>query len=240
MSLRDAWEQEAERWARWARTPDHDSYWHFNRAAFLAVVPPPGERTLDLGCGEGRVARDLAAGGHSVVAVDASPALVQLAAEVDPEGEYVVADAVALPFPDASFDLVVAFNSLMDLDDMPAGVREAARVLRPDGRFCISVTHPVNDAGAFTNETADAPFVITGSYFGRERFQETLERDGLRVTFNSWAHPLEDYGHALEAAGFVIEAIREPIPDDALCEREPRYRRWRRVPMFLHVRARRR
>jgi SAM-dependent methyltransferase len=175
--------------------------------------------------------------GHAVVGVDSSPTLVRLAEEADARSKYVLADAAALPFEDASFDLVIAFNSLMDLDHMPAGVREAGRVLRAGGRFCISVTHPLNDAGAFTSEAADAPFVVTGSYFARERFQETLERDGLRMTFNSQTHPLEDYAGALEEAGFVVEAMREPVPDDALCEREPRYRRWRRVPMFLHLRA---
>ncbi len=237
MSLRDAWENEAESWAEWARTPEHDSYWHFNRAAFLALVPLPGGRTLDLACGEGRVARDLTALGHAVVGVDSSPTLVRLAEEADARSKYVVGDAAALPFEAASFDLVIAFNSLMDLDDIPAGVREGGRVLRAGGRFCISVTHPLNDAAAFTSEATDAPFVVTGSYFARERFQETLERDGLRMTFNSQAHPLEDYAGALQEAGFVVEAMREPVPDDGLCEREPRYRRWRRVPMFLHLRA---
>jgi ubiquinone/menaquinone biosynthesis C-methylase UbiE len=47
------------------------------------------------------------------------------------------ADAAALPFADGSYDLVVADNSLMDVADMPAANREAARVLQPGGRFCI-------------------------------------------------------------------------------------------------------
>ena len=73
MTLRDAWEEQAEKWAVWARHAGHDSYHRFHRDAFLELVPPPGRRTLDVGCGEGRLTRDLTALGHRVSAVDLSP-----------------------------------------------------------------------------------------------------------------------------------------------------------------------
>ena len=79
------WEDRASQWLAWARTPGHDAYWRY-RDAFLALVPPPAGRTLEVGCGEGRVTRDLAARGHAVTALDASPTLVAAAAERDPEG----------------------------------------------------------------------------------------------------------------------------------------------------------
>lgn len=78
--LRDAWEAEAEALVAWARAPDHDSYWRFDRKDFLAIVPYPGRLTLDAGCGEGRLARDLAALGHRVIALDRSPTMVRHAA----------------------------------------------------------------------------------------------------------------------------------------------------------------
>ena len=149
MSMADGWEQEAENWVRWARTPGHDAYWHYRTSFFAHIVPPPGRQTLEIGCGEGRVARDLAARGHAVTAVDTSPTLLHHARKADPDGRYLLADGAALPFPDGAFDLVVAYNALMDIADMPGAVREAARVLGPGGRFCICVTHPINDAGAF-------------------------------------------------------------------------------------------
>jgi ubiquinone/menaquinone biosynthesis C-methylase UbiE len=141
LTFNEDWEREALNWIAWARTPGHDEYWDYS-PLFFELVPAAGRATLDLGCGEGRVTRDLVAHGHTVASVDASPTLLQAAREADPTGTYVLADAAALPFADASFDLVVAYNSLMDLGDMPGAVREAARVLQCGGRFCVCVTHP--------------------------------------------------------------------------------------------------
>jgi ubiquinone/menaquinone biosynthesis C-methylase UbiE len=230
---RDDWEREAANWIAWTRTPGHDSYWWY-RDRFLELVPPPGSATLELGCGEGRVCRDLAARGHRVTGLDASPTLLAAAREADPEGGYVLADAAAAPFPDASFDVVVAYNSLMDVEDMPGAVREAARLLVPGGRFCIAVTHPFADAGSWDDEDV---FVIEGSYFGRRRYEGTFERDGLTMTFRGWVYALGDYFRALEDAGMLVEALREPpIPDD-LARRRPRAARWQRLPNFLYLRA---
>jgi SAM-dependent methyltransferase len=232
-----SWEWQAEAWARWARAPGHDSYWHFRDLFFDAIVPAPGRLTLEVGCGEGRVARDLARRGHTVVALDASPTLVAKAAAADPAGRYLVADAAALPFPDGAFDTVVAYNALMDVADMPAAVREASRVLAPGRPLCVCVTHPTADAGKFQSKEPDAPFVIPGSYLGRHRFEDTFERDGLQVTFAGWRYSLEGYARALEDAGLVIERLREPAAPDAALAARPGYERWQRVPNFLHFRA---
>jgi SAM-dependent methyltransferase len=229
------WEERAEHWIRGARTPGHDAYWRYSPSFFDTIVPAPGRLTLEIGCGEGRVARDLARRGHSVLALDASKALVPQAQAADPAGQYLVADAARLPLADASVDLAVAYNSLMDVDDMPAAVAEAARVLQPGKPLCVCVTHPAADAGRFANHGPDAPFVIKGAYLARHRVEETVERDGLRMTFSGWRYPLEDYARALEAAGLVIQVLREPAP--AGVAEDPEFRRWRRVPMFLTFRA---
>jgi SAM-dependent methyltransferase len=207
------WESRAEQWLAWARTPGFDAYWSY-RDAFFALMPPPDDATLEVGCGEGRVTRDLAERGHRVTALDASPTLLGAAAQLDPGGEYVLGTAEALPFADASFTLVVAYNVLIDVEDMPAAVREAARVL--------------------------APFVIEGSYRGARRFEMAIERGGLEMTFDGMIYALEDYARALEAAGLAIEAIREPGPAGDAAERPDaaEWARWRRIPMFLMLRAR--
>jgi SAM-dependent methyltransferase len=232
-----SFESQAESWLRWARTPGHDAYWQFRDAFFDELLPAPGRLTLEVGCGEGRVARDLARRGHRVVAVDASPTLAASAAAADPAGRYLVADAAALPFGNGCFDLVVAYNSLMDVDDMPVAVAEAARVLQPGRPLCVCVTHPTADAGRFQSTEPDAPFVIAGSYLGRHRVDEPFERDGLQMHFTGWRYPLEAYARALEDAGLLIDRLREPAaPASALTARSG-YERWQRLPNFLHLRA---
>ena len=237
--MSSGWESRAEQWLAWARTPQFDAYWSY-RDAFFALVPEPDGRTLEVGCGEGRVSRDLAARGHRVTGLDASPTLLRAAAERDPGGDYVGGPAEALPFADATFGLVVAYNVLMDVADMPAAVGEAARVLVPGGRFCACVTHPFADAGTWADRSDDAPFVVEGGYLGARSFAITLERDGFTMPFDGMMYPLEDYARALEAAGLVIEALREPAPAPDATHRPATdgWARWHRLPMFLMWRAR--
>jgi SAM-dependent methyltransferase len=231
-SLRGAWEAEAANWVAWARRPGHDSYWRFHRDRFLELLPPPGRLALDVGCGEGRLPRDLAARGYTVAGVDASPTLIAHAREADPGGDYRVADAASLPFADGAFDMVTAFMSLHDVDDMPGAVGEIARVLAPDGRACLAIVHPIGSAGSFAAHEPDAPFVIAGAYLDEHRYADTVERDGLRMTFTSQHRPLQAYVDALADAGLVVERLREVGDDSA-----PPGDRWQRIPLFAHLRA---
>jgi SAM-dependent methyltransferase len=233
------WESRAEQWLAWARTPGFDAYWSY-RDAFFDLVPEPDGATLEVGCGEGRVTRDLADRRHRVTALDASPTLLGAAAQLDRRGEYVLGTAEALPFAEASFGLVVAYNVLMDVADMPAAVAEAARVLAPGGAFCACVTHPFADAGDWASDDPDAPFVVRESYRGSRPFETTMHRGGLEMTFDGMTYALEDYARALEAAGLATEAIREPAPAEQPAERPGAagWARWHRMPMFLMWRAR--
>ena len=232
MDLRDAWERNAADWVRWARKPGHDSYWRFHRERFLELVPPPGRLTLDVGCGEGRVTRDLQDLGHRIVGLDASETMIAAAREADPSGEYLVANAAELPFPDGHADLAVAFMSLMDMDDMANAVAELARVLEPQGKLALAVVHPINSAHVVDPEHPEARLVMVEDYFDRRRYSDFLERDDVKMTFESRHFTLQDYFEALLGAGFQIEALRE-IGD-------PQHPRWSRYPLFLHALATRR
>ncbi len=226
MTMRASWDRAAADWVRWARADDQDHfYWRLNRPALLALLPAPGRRTVDVGCGEGRLARELVARGHRVVGVEGSAALVAAAQEADPDLEVHVADAAAMPLADASADLAVASMSLLNMDDLPGVVREVARVLEPGGRFVFSVPHPSASAKA-------------GPYFEVHAYEETRERGGHRMTFHDTHRPLGAYFGALEDAGLVVEALREPVPDDAHVAAHPDVARWRTRPVSLVVRAR--
>jgi SAM-dependent methyltransferase len=238
MSLRDAWDAQAEAWIAWARSPAHDHFFYrYNFPRFLELVPEPGRLTLDLGCGEGRVGRLLQEQGHRVVAFDGSPVLARSTIEHDLTQPVAVADVAALPVRDAVADLAVAFMSFQDVDDLEGALGEAARVLDAGGRLCLAVIHPINGAGTFPTEEPDSPFVIEGSYVESRRFMDVLERDGLAMTFHSCHHSFQTYLGALGAAGFTLEELREPVPDDEHAASEPYVARWQRVPTFLHIRA---
>jgi ubiquinone/menaquinone biosynthesis C-methylase UbiE len=232
MTLRDAWEAEALNWVAWARAPGHDSYWQFHRDRFLALLPPPPAAILDVGCGEGRLPRDLKARGYKVIGSDASPTMIEHARHADPDGEYHVADAAHLPFGDASAQVVTAFMSLHDVDDLQGSVREIARVLSPGGCACLALVHPINSAGQFEERRGDAPFIIRDSYFASRRYADAVERDGLQMTFSSFHRPLQEYVAELVTAGLLIEGIAEIADTTALADD-----RWQRIPLFLHIRA---
>jgi len=228
-SLRQAWEDNAESWVNWARSVELDhAFWRLNMPALLDLLPgPEGRITLDVGCGEGRLAREMKRRGYRVVGLESSRSLCAAAREADPEFDVVLGDAADLPFPDETFDLAVASLSLMNMDDMPGAVREIGRVLKPAGVFCFSVLHPVNTWG-------DAGNI---SYFDTIAYEERLEVDGGTMTFHDTHRPLREYFAALEAAGFLVERLREPRPDEEYAASHAAATRWRDRPGFLHVRA---
>jgi SAM-dependent methyltransferase len=230
-SLRAAWDAEARNWIAWARRPD-DSYWLFHRDAFLAGLPEPPARVVDVGCGEGRLPRDLQRLGYSVIGIDGSPTLVAAARQADPEGDYRVADVSKLPLEDACADLVTAFMSLHDVDDLDAALLEAARILIPGGHLRTAIVHPINSAGDFEAREHDSRFVIAGSYFDERRYSDLLERGGLEMTFASVHRSLERVIRAIVAAGLLIDHVAE-IPDSTA----PPGSRWQRIPLFLDLGA---
>jgi SAM-dependent methyltransferase len=223
-----AWEENAEQWLAWARTPEHDSYyWHLNLPAFARLVPGAGRRTLDLGCGEGRIGRWLTDSGYRVAGIDSSPTLVDRAREAGGYEEVACADAAALPWPDDEFDLVVAFMSLHDMPEPAKVISEIARVLEPGGVLCIAIVHPLN-----------RPAEHLDDYFSERRFSEAITRNGLTMTFDGIDRPLESYTRALSDNGFAIDELREPRASAAAVERAPDLAPAARKPYFLHLRCR--
>jgi 2-polyprenyl-3-methyl-5-hydroxy-6-metoxy-1,4-benzoquinol methylase len=181
--------------------------------------------------GVGRVAsRELKACGYRVTASDPVRDLVDAAKEARSAVNYAVASGTDLPFEDTSFDLVMAYKVLMDVEDVPATLKEIRRVLRPAGMLIVSIVHPFSDRGRFATTEATSPFVIQEDYFGSKRFEGTEERDGLRMHFAGWSMPLESDGRALEDAGLAITSLREPVPQ--VGDVWKHMQRWTRIPYF--------
>ncbi len=100
------------------------------------------EAVLDVGTGPGDFPGRLRAGGHRgrIVGLDFSAGMVERASAEYPEVEFLQGDAAALPFPDATFDVVTARHMLYHVPDVAAALAEFRRVLKPGGRF-LAVTN---------------------------------------------------------------------------------------------------
>ena len=226
MSLQARWDERAHDWVRWARAPGLDSYWTFHRDAFFRRVPAPGGLTLDLGTGEGRVARDLQAAGHRVVAIDSSVDMCRYAA--DAGSVVAAANGAALPVRNGAVDLIVSFMALHDIDDLGGTLAECRRVLAPGGAVLAAIVHPINSAGHFENRDQDAAFVIDGSYLRPHGYEREASRDGQHMTFAARHRPFEAYVGAAAQVGLTLTDLAEvgvPEPDD----------KWARIPLFAHM-----
>jgi len=235
-SITDAWEQHADGWIRWARTPGVDDYFElYNFPAFLDLLPAPGRCTVELGCGEGRVSRALRELGHRVVDVEPSRTLSRAAHEADPSIPLARGLGDATPLAGGCADLIVCFMVLQDVDDLEAVCREIARVLAADGVACVAIVHPVASSGF---PDPDGEFQYVGRYLDVMRNELRAERLGVEFTFHSAHRPIELYSRAFESAGLFIEALREPALTEAVVEQSPRLARHRLLPNFLHLRLR--
>jgi SAM-dependent methyltransferase len=223
----DAWERNAEQWLAWARTPDHDAYhWRFNFPQFTELLPDDPRTVLDVGCGEGRVGRWLAARGQTVVGIDSSPTLTAAAREAGGYEEIGCGDAACMPWPDNTFDLVVAYMSLHDMPDLERVIGEIARILRPASPLAIAIVHPLN-----------RPDEALDRYFETLRFHDAVSRDGLTMTFDGVDRPLSDYTTVLSRNGFVIDRLTEPRPSAEDCRADASLIRAFQRPFFLHIRC---
>lgn len=171
-----------------------------------------GRQVLEVGCGAAQGARWLVGQGAQVTAFDVSYAQLLESRRLDERSGVAVerlvqADAQALPFRDASFDVVVsAFGGIPFLADSARAMREVARVLRPGGRFVFSVTHPTR--WAFPDDPGPFGLTVRQSYFDRTPYVEVDEAG--EATYVEHHRTLGDRVRELVAAGLVLEDLLEP------------------------------
>ena len=124
--------------------PHYDALGFLTQAAHAlaaAVQVPAGGRVLDVATGTGTVALALAGQAGEVVGVDLAPAMLDVArqrGQGQKSVQFVQAEATALPFPDATFDVVTCGAGLFFVPDMLAALREWGRVLKPGGEVVYS------------------------------------------------------------------------------------------------------
>jgi ubiquinone/menaquinone biosynthesis C-methylase UbiE len=208
-----------------------------------AVAPGVPGRVLEVGTGEGQVARALAATGRSpVVGVDPTVAQITEAARRGGGPAYVRAGAAALPFPAGAFGAVVACLVFEHIDAVDEAVGEVARVLAPGGRFVLFLNHPLLQtpgSGWIDDQVLDPPeqYWRVGPYLDEAATVEEVEK-GVFIRFVH--RPLSRYVNALADHGLVLERMVEPAPPAGFLDRAPEYREAATIPRLLVLVARRR
>jgi ubiquinone/menaquinone biosynthesis C-methylase UbiE len=233
-------------WSRIASWYDellaHGSGPHETAVACLRRLLPDlvGADILDVACGQGLATRALAASGaRTVVGVDSSLSMIELARErTDPSLpiSFSADDAEQLSScGDSSFDGITCQLGLMDIPDLPAAIRSIQRVLKVGGWFIFVIGHPCFLApGAVTvSGPSSAPGRLVQRYFD-EGFWRSANPDGIRGRVGNYHRTLSTYLNTLAGFGFHLDAFEEPLPSPLLSEREPVYSN---LPIFFAARS---
>jgi SAM-dependent methyltransferase len=227
----DGWESSAQAWIDSVGERGDWGRQHVLDPVMLSRVSAGRfANALDVGCGEGRFCRMLKAAGVEATGIDPTPALLDVARKRDPDGDYRLGRAEQLEFPDASFDLVVSYITLVDIPDFRTAIREMARVLRPGGSLLMAnLTGFISaccDQGWVKDEQGRYLHFPVDNYL--REFPLWLEWSGIRVV--NWHRPLTAYMNAFLEAGLALKFFSEPEPSSG---EEEQQERARRVPWFV-------
>jgi SAM-dependent methyltransferase len=206
----------------------------------LAVEELAGRhRVLDLGCGDGQIARALAAQGSDVLGVDPTQLHIDVAIERGGGPQYLLGSATNIPADDESFDAVVACLVFEHIDQMDEAMTEVARVLKPRGQFSFFLNHPLLQtpgSGWIDDHIIDPPeqYWRIGPYLVETESIEEVEKD---VYIRFIHRPLSRYVNALLANGMSLDRMVEPSPPAGFLARAPEYALAHTVPRLLYLRS---
>lgn len=193
---------------------------------------------LDVGCGEGQVARRLAGNGAAVVGVDPTPGQLTTAAARGGGVHYARAAAEALPFATAAFGAAVICLTLEHLEPFEPAVQEVARILEPGGVFCLFLNHPLLQApgsGWIDDHILDEQYWRVGPYLRDDVAMEEVA-PGIRLPFMH--RPLSRYINVMADCGLLVERMEEPPPPPGFLAQAWEYAEAATIPRLLLLRAR--
>ncbi|MBE2240894.1 MAG: methyltransferase domain-containing protein [Caldilineaceae bacterium] len=217
IDMRTAWNQVAAHYQRRHAIPTDSAHYGpwaplENELRLLGNVS--GRRILEVGCGGGQCSIAFARQGATAAGIDPSDAQLdharQLAAQEGVAVEFVRGAAEDLGyFADSAWDIVFSAYAFQYVADMPAALRECARVLQPQGRLVFSLDHPFRDC-FFDFEENDVTLYPARSYFDHSPMTWTFSDTG--VWMHSYHHTLAAWIDMLGEAGFRLVRLLEPAP----------------------------
>ena len=236
-----AWEEHA-RWWQDGFTEGADPEYEEQMLPIAAERLVGASRVLDVGSGEGQLARlAVKAGATTVVGVDPTWAQVAEGRRRGGGAHYARAEAARLPFADASFDAVVACLVFEHIEAVDDALAEVGRVLEPGGRFLFFLNHPLLQtpgSGWIDDQILDPPeqYWRIGPYLDESVMVEEVAKD---VHLPYVHRPLSRYVNALVAAGLVIREMLEPPPPPGFLALAPEYTDARSIPRLLYLQCER-
>lgn len=260
--MSEQWDEAAESWTDFVRKGKDFYREEMNNPAFFKLVGNvKGKKTLDLACGEGSNTRILARKGSKVAGVDFSERLIEFARQLEKKEklgiEYFVSDAADLKeLPNSHFDIVTCSMALMDIENYQNAIRETARVLKRNGRFVFSITHPCFEWGDVTpsgkhlgewkyeqgargDSARRAVHYEITKYFGKVKLISSWDMKRLMRPFvtTSFHRTLTDYVQSLFESGLLVRRLIEPKPTTKGALEHPKLRKHRKIPQSLIIEA---
>lgn len=236
--MTDPWEEHAGWWQN--GFSDGADVEYVEQILPLALEHLDGaQRVLDVGTGEGQVARVAAAGGARVAGIDPTPAQTTEAGRRGGGPAYARAVAEALPFADASFDVAVACLVFEHIEAVDAAVGEVGRVLDRGGRFLFFLNHPLlqtPNSGWIDDQVLEPPeqYWRIGPYLVEDTRMEEVHKD----VWLPYVHrPVSRYVNAMAANGLLVTRMEEPAPPAGFLDRAQEYRDAATIPRLLFLRA---
>lgn len=235
-----AWNTLGEEWFELAQKGE--SRLHFIMPYMLQYMGDVADlKILDLGCGEGGYARELAKRGAKVVAIDCSEKAIQYAEKLAEQESLSIEHHIRnsndlCDIKENEFDIVLCSMMLMDCEDLDGTLREVVRVLKPNGRLFASVLHPCFDGnhetGIGRQGTRIDRQVVVMNYFEPKQWEVPLYQGTIPVL---WHHrTLEEYVKAFIKAGLTIVDINEPRATEEQAKISTAIAWLQKIPLFLY------
>ena len=212
-----------------------------------------GDLVLDIGCGNGQFARRMAALGAQVVALDASPRMIENArantTEATQQIDYRVIDATdglaLLSLGERRFDAAISTMTMMDMASIEPLLASLRRMLKPASRFVFSVCHPcfnsgtvklVAEEGTSEEGVMSTRYSVSISEYVRSRPTKGVAMKDQPVAQYYFDRPISVLFNACFASGFVLDGLEEPTFHTANDDGRANWRNITEIPPVLVAR----